>query len=73
MKQVDQNYKRSENILSPISELNSEGFTTIDNGGTIRRFNPADERPINATGSYNTLDANEKTVRAFEDVSQRKS
>ena len=53
--------------MSPISETNSDAntsqYNTIDRDGTIRRFNPADERPINATGSYNTLDANERTVR----------
>ena len=30
-------------------------------------MNPADDRPINSSGNYNTVDANERTVRSMAD------
>ena len=58
MKQLEES-NRKENILSPIieriSDANTSQYNTIDsNNQTVRRMNPADERPINSSGAYHT-------------------
>ena len=34
-------------------------------------MNPADERPIHSSGAYNTVDANERTVRSMTDSAEQ--
>ena len=70
LKQVNEGLpSREANILSPISERSKDAYSTeyatIESEATIRRMDPADERPINSTGTYNTADANERTVRSM--------
>lgn len=49
------------NILSPISETDSNKYQTIDsNGQTIKRINPDEERKLTGTGSYRIKDETEE-------------
>lgn len=52
--EVSQHQDRdNKNILSPISETDSNKYNTIDsNGQTIRRINPDEERKLTGTGAY---------------------
>ena len=34
-------------------------------------MNPSDDRPINSSGNYNTVDANERTVRSMTDSNEQ--
>lgn len=45
------------NVLSPISETDSNKYQTIDSKGqTIKRINPDEERKLTGTGSYKIED-----------------
>ena len=76
MSQIDQNVDRQANILSPINERNSEAHSTVyntidSNEQTVRRMNPADDRPINSSGNYNTQDANARTMQSLQDANEQ--
>lgn len=54
IQEVQEREIRAQNLLSPISEKDSNKFNTLDSHGqTIRRINPDEERKLTGTGSYN--------------------
>ena len=59
IQEVQRQDRRQNNLLSPISETDSNTYETIDsNNQTVRRVNPDEERKLTGTGTYD-IDAYE--------------